>query len=502
MNDVYFQILSFFYIMKNDNLIKNFKSKFFTEPTIAGIFDTVKNFVIEYKTEPTAEQIIEILKADVNNTIQYDAVKLLWQSHDDIQKYSDDWLNENVIGWGKWQNFYKCSMEGTIAYVQTLNNISYTECDAYIQKASNIFNNGINFSVGISEGHDFFNVDNHIIPLEDTHTTGFKFVDLCLKGGFTKKGLYVFMGAPKVGKSMWLCNLAANSVKSGYNTIYITLEMSYQLVSQRIGSNLFDIPIDNYDKIVKDKNFMTAAMNKFNNNSIIPAGKFFIEEFPTSSATASDIEAFVLKKEAELSKEYGIDFKFDNVFIDYINIMKDQRGNSGGDNSYTKIKNICEDVRAVCQRNMWSGISLTQTNRTGMDASDLNMTNVSESSGLIATVDALFGIIQTTLMRASNVYYLKALALRNSPHMGDKKKFNFDPFHLRIEEDTNEEIIPDTVDIPAKYTSATVNAIANKKQGNNEKIVQQPIFGQYQAPNLNEIEDTLRNSQNALFGVN
>jgi len=53
------------------------------------------------------------------------------------------------------------------------------------------------------------------------------------------------------------------------------------------------------------------------------------------------------------------------------------------------------------------------------------MSNVSESGGLIATVDSLFGIIQSPVMRAENVYYLKAVAIRNSGHMGDRKKYDF-----------------------------------------------------------------------------
>lgn len=59
------------------------------------------------------------------------------------------------------------------------------------------------------------------------------------------------MGSPKVGKSMWLCNLCANSVRNGENSAYITLEMAYQLVAQRIGSNLFNIPIEEYEKVLQ-----------------------------------------------------------------------------------------------------------------------------------------------------------------------------------------------------------------------------------------------------------
>ena len=471
MNNLYFEILAFFYILKDPSLIKNFNKRFFSEPTIVSIFDYAQDFVNQYKEEPTPEQLYELIKVSGKEEIGLDSIKTLWQNQSGLSKYSDDWLKTNISAWGKFRSFYT-GLENTIAYVKQLpSNIAYTDCETYINRASNIFNNGASFSVNTSEGYDFFDLENHVIKEEDTHSTGYKFMDLCLKGGFMKKGLYIIMGAPKVGKSQWLCNLAANSVKMGYNTIYITLEMSYQKVSNRIGSNLFNINIDDYQNALKDQNKMKQAAQSFHNGLMVPAGKFYLEEFPTSTATATDIENFVLKKEAELSKLYNCVFKFANVFIDYVNIMRDQRGNSG-DNTYIKIKNICEDVRAVGQRNQWAMISVTQLNGDGYESTNLSMANVSESKGLIATVDALFGIIQTALMRASNIFYLQACALRDSPHIGDKKKFIWDPYHLRITEDTSEDIIPDTVDIPAIYRSATASEI---EKVNKKKTLQQTV---------------------------
>ena len=471
MNNLYFEILAFFYILKDPSLIKNFNKRFFSEPTIVSIFDYAQDFVNQYKEEPTPEQLYELIKVSGKEEIGLDSIKTLWQNQSGLSKYSDDWLKTNISAWGKFRSFYT-GLENTIAYVKQLpSNIAYTDCETYINRASNIFNNGASFSVNTSEGYDFFDFENHVIKEEDTHSTGYKFMDLCLKGGFMKKGLYIIMGAPKVGKSQWLCNLAANSVKMGYNTIYITLEMSYQKVSNRIGSNLFNINIDDYQNTLKDQNKMKQAAQSFHNGLMVPAGKFYLEEFPTSTATATDIENFVLKKEAELSKQYNCVFKFANVFIDYVNIMRDQRGNSG-DNTYIKIKNICEDVRAVGQRNQWAMISVTQLNGDGYESTNLSMANVSESKGLIATVDALFGIIQTALMRASNIFYLQACALRDSPHIGDKKKFIWDPYHLRITEDTSEDIIPDTVDIPAIYRSATASEI---EKVNKKKTLQQTV---------------------------
>ena len=471
MNNLYFEILAFFYILKDPSLIKNFNKRFFSEPTIVSIFDYAQDFVNQYKEEPTPEQLYELIKISGKEEVPLDSIKTLWQNQSGLSRYTDEWLKENISDWGKWRSFWT-GLENTIAYVKQLpSNIAYTDCETYINRASNIFNNGASFSVNTSEGYDFFDLENHVIKEEDTHSTGYKFMDLCLKGGFMKKGLYIIMGAPKVGKSQWLCNLAANSVKMGYNTIYITLEMSYQKVSNRIGSNLFNINIDDYQNALKDQNKMKQAAQAFHNGLMVPAGKFYLEEFPTSTATATDIENFVLKKEAELSKQYNCEFKFANVFIDYVNIMRDQRGNSG-DNTYIKIKNICEDVRAVGQRNQWAMISVTQVNGDGYESTNLSMANVSESKGLIATVDALFGIIQTALMRASNVYYIQSCALRDSQYIGDKKKFIWDPYHLRITEDTSEDIIPDTVDIPAIYRSATASEI---EKVNKKKSLQQTV---------------------------
>ena len=471
MNNLYFEILAFFYILKDPSLIKNFNKRFFTEPTIVSIFDYAQDFVNQYKEEPTPEQLYELIKVSGKDEVGLDSIKTLWQNQSGLSKYSDDWLKTNISAWGKFRSFYT-GLENTIAYVKQLpTNIAYTDSEMYINRASNIFNNGASFSVNTTEGYDFFDLENHVIKDEDTHSTGYKFMDLCLKGGFTKKGLYVIMGAPKVGKSQWLCNLAANSVKMGYNTIYITLEMSYQKVAQRIGSNLFNINIDDYQNALKDKNKMKQAAQAFHNGLMIPPGKFFIEEFPTSSATASDIESFILKKEAELSKQYNCEFKFANVFIDYLNIMRDQRGGNG-DNSYQRVKNICEDVRAIGQRNQWAIGSVTQVNGDGYESTNLTMSNVSESKGLIATVDALFGIIQTSLMRASNIYYLMAIALRDSNRNGERKKYIWDPYHLRITEDTTEDIIPDTVELPAIYRSATANEI---EKANKKKKLQQTI---------------------------
>ena len=88
-------------------------------------------------------------------------------------------------------------------------------------------------------------------------------------------------------------------------------------------------------------------------------------------------------------------------------------------------------------------------NRQGsVNVSDIDMSAISESHGLIQTVDCCMGIIQTNIMKAEGFYYLKALATRNSDQMGNKKRYVFQGDYMRIREDDTEDIIPETIPIP------------------------------------------------------
>lgn len=442
MTNSYLENIIFFYVLKNIDLVQAFKGSYFTNPVLKQLFDIVKPHILEYRQEPTERQTVDLVKLHgIDDKITVDTIHALWESKSMVGQYTDEWLNQNTHAFGEWQNLMG-GLRRVIEYVKTIQqDVTFENCADIVQKAKSMFQSDTNFNLNTSSGHDFFDPANHMQAQLETRTSGYRFIDQCLKGGWSNKSLNIFMGSPKVGKSMWLCNLCANSVRNGENSAYITLEMAYQLVAQRIGSNLFNIPIEEYEQAAKDQNYMRAKMKEFYDNSLITPGCFIIEEYPTSSATVYDIESFLLKKEEERSTERQ-PFKFKNIFIDYINIMKDAK-NPNSENMYLKIKSICEDVRAMAQRNNWCVISLTQTNRSAYDSTDIGMSNVSESGGLIATVDSLFGIIQSSTMRVNDKYYIKAVAIRNSGHMGDKKGFNFSPKYLRIEEDLSEGIIPE-----------------------------------------------------------
>jgi archaellum biogenesis ATPase FlaH len=256
----------------------------------------------------------------------------------------------------------------------------------------------LNFDDNGDTGSDFWDAESHKQKKLKRSPSGYDFIDHCLNGGYFSGALICFAGAPKTGKSLWMQNLCAKSVDKGENNAYVTLELPEEMVIERIGSNLFSIPSLEYSKYSNDTVEFKEKINRYRKSRLTPPGSLVVKEFPTSTLSVIELEAYLLKKEEELSTP-DKPFKFKNIFIDYINIMKNYR-NPNSENTYMKIKQLAEDLRAMGAKNGWCIITATQTNRSQFESNDMTQAQIAESAGLGATVDALFGIIADALMLA------------------------------------------------------------------------------------------------------
>ena len=234
--------------------------------------------------------------------------------------------------------------------------------------------------------------------------------------------------------SMFLCNLACAGVRQGNNVAYISLEMSEAKIIKRLGCNLLNIQSSEYDANSADPNYIKKKFSNISVDALSVPGALRVKEFPTSTASVIDIENWLKKVEEKRN------MKFNLVFIDYIGIMKNYR-NPNTENSYQKIKQIAEDMRAMAMRNGWCIITASQFNRGAFKTNDVSLEQIAESAGLIHTVDALFGIIQDELMLLNNEYFLKCLANRECGLKNSKKRFVVNYDYARIMEDINSEII-------------------------------------------------------------
>lgn len=226
--------------------------------------------------------------------------------------------------------------------------------------------------------------------------------------------------------SIWLANDAANFVRMGHNVVFITAEMSAQKVLKRIGANLLDISMMDYDSKSPNRDFIKRKLEKIS-RGLLPPGKLFVKEFPTSQGTVLDIESYL--KDLEESQDHKVNV----LVVDYINILANYR-NPNTENTYMKIKQIAEDLRALAVKREMLVISATQINRGAWDSTEIKMENIAESAGLAHTVDVMYALVQDSMMHANKEYWLKVLKIRDGQGKGSRCRFNINYDYMRLTE--------------------------------------------------------------------
>jgi replicative DNA helicase len=420
----------FHYLMDRRELLDVVKSRFFDTADIRKIYEIAQEFTEKYNDVPTRSQINELIKMK-GLSDDLDSKKIDYLYEVNLKEYEDEWLRETAESWIEYKNL-DLSVYDLLNYLKTTK-VTTENVKDVVQNAKNIITERNNIQFNFDEGLDFFNPESHHQPSTDTFSTGIPMMDLVLGGGWYSKALFCFIGEMKIGKSIWLANVAANSVKLGYNTAVLSLEMRDRKLIKRLGANLLGINMKEYDAMAEDRTMMKQKISNMGYESLQVPGKLYVKEFPTSSAGVPDIERYLIKME-EIK---GIKFKV--IVLDYINILKNWR-NPNSENTYMKIKQIAEDLRAMAMRNSWAIVTATQINRSGFGSTDLSANNISESAALGHTVDAMFGIIQDEIMHANREYILKLIANRNDGYKNARQKFLISYDLMRITQDPDSQM--------------------------------------------------------------
>ena len=339
----------FAYMLKRPQYLLHVENDFFSNDDIQYIASSAKQFFKEYKETPSCEQMKAILKDDKKD-IKNETIESIYDV--EIISMDDEWLKDTTEAWLKWRafntNFIKAATVAKTTDV-TLDNVK-----TVVDKCVGMLSDTTLMNFDRDLGFDFFNAENHKSIIENKIPYTWDYFNKSTHGGLDPKTLTCYIGGTNVGKSCLLCNDAAEFVRKGKNTIYITCEMSPQKVARRIACNLFDITGEEYDALVENQNKVIQTMKRLINNSWCPLGKLFIKEFPTSQGTTMDIERYV--KEIEESEK----FKVDVVIVDYINIMANYRDPHDSANTYMKIKTIAEDLRGLAVKMNFVCITASQ----------------------------------------------------------------------------------------------------------------------------------------------
>lgn len=420
-------------VIDNPSYIEATESSYFKNADFQEAFKVVKSFWKKYQQVPSKNQVRESAKLlKLEDKLTDSLLESMWSIS--LNDYDTDWLQQNTESWIEWKTLEKSAVD-SINYIRSTDVTPDNIKDVInTYKSIVVDRNKVDFSFDI--GLNFKDPEAHKQPSSLTFSSGYDYIDHCLGGGFSAKCLYVLLGQPKVGKTLWLGNIATQAIRAGNNVAIITLELGDRKYMKRLGSNLLGIRMSEYKDSAENDSQIKKKITNLGFDNLRTPGELVVKEFPTSQASAIDAENWLTKVEQVM----GIKFKI--VIIDYINIMKNWR-NPNSENTYMKIKQIAEDLRAAAQRNDWAIVTATQTKQSEFDATDLSMNSASESSGLVATVDGMFGIIQDPMMLTNNEYKLKLLANRDEGYKNSYKKFIVDYNFMRISEDPNSQIIND-----------------------------------------------------------
>jgi len=246
------------------------------------------------------------------------------------------------------------------------------------------------------ERYEFYHRKEERIPFD------LEFFNRITKGGLPAKTLNIALAGTGVGKSLFMCHVAAGCMSQGKNVLYITLEMAEEKIAERIDANLLNVTIDDLMELPKD-----MYEKKVERIRRMTTGKLIIKEYPTASASTTHFRT--LLNELNLKKSFVPDI----IFVDYLNICCSSRIKPGSNiNSYTYVKSIAEELRGLAVEYGVPIVSATQTTRSGFTSSDPGLEDTSESFGLPATADLMFALITSEELEELNQIMVKQLKNR------------------------------------------------------------------------------------------
>ena len=376
------------------------QNDYFDQQSHQTVFVEVAQYVDKYNSIPTkgALKVAIDEKSNINEE-QYKQINDMIDSLSYDDKTDLDWLVDKTEKFCQDKAIYNAVRESILVLDGNHKQLDKGAIPELLEKAL-----GVSFDNSV--GHDYLDDSddryNFYHTKEDKIPFDLDLMNTITKGGVSRKSLSVALAGTGVGKTLFMTHCAAANLTAGLNVLYITMEMAEERIAERIDANLLDLTVDQLREVPRD--VYEKRLGRVKKKS---TGKLIVKEYPTASAGSNHFRH--LLNELKLKRN----FKPDMIYIDYLNICTSSRIRMGGSvNSYTLIKAIAEELRGLAVEFNVPIMSATQTNRTGFSSSDLNLEDTSESFGLPATADFMFGLISTEELESLGQLMIKQLKNR------------------------------------------------------------------------------------------
>ena len=374
------------------------------------LFKEAGKYVGKYNKLPSAESFkVEIDQSDrlngENYTVAVDLVPQLFSK----EEIDEQWLVDTTEKWCQDRAIYNAIMESISIIDGKHETLTKGALPDLLSKALGVAfdtNVGHDYIENQEERYEFYHQQEDRIPFD------LEYFNKITKGGVPNKTLNIALAGTGVGKSLFMCHVAASALVQGRDVLYITMEMAEERIAERIDANLLNTPIDQLTNLSKEMH-----RTKVEDIARKTTGKLIIKEYPTGSAHTGHFRA--LLNELKLKKQ----FEPEIIFIDYLNICASSRmkGMGGAINSYNYIKAIAEELRGLAVEFNVPLFSATQTTRSGYSNSDVGLEDTSESFGLPATADLMFAIISTEELQNRGQMMVKQLKNRYNDPIANRR---------------------------------------------------------------------------------
>ena len=256
-------------------------------------------------------------------------------------------------------------------------------------------------------------------------STGWPQMDKILYGGFSRGELNIFAGGSGSGKSLVMMNIALSWLQAGLSGVYISLELSEELVALRTDAMLTSTGTKEIRKDIDTTELKVKMVGK-------KSGKYRIKSLPAQS-NVNDIRSFI--KEYQIQTGNKVDF----IMCDYLDLVMPVSVKVNPNDQFIKDKYVAEELRNLSQELGVLFVTASQLNRSAVEEIEFDHSHIAGGISKINTADNVFGIFTSRAMKERGKYQIQCMKSRSSTGVGQKIDLEYNIETMRITDSGEED---------------------------------------------------------------
>ena len=245
---------------------------------------------------------------------------------------------------------------------------NYSEVEKRVKEAILV---GLSSNIGIRY---YDNPRERLMRIKSSNgqiSSTWKSVDQKLYGGMNRKELTIWCAGSGGGKSLTMQNQAVNMSRAGLNVVYISLELSEEMISMRLDSMVSGVSSKEIFSRLDDVEIKVLQAGK-------RAAGLHVKQMPQGTTT-NDLRAYLKNYEIETGHPCDV------LMVDYLDLMFPNNKRIDVSNLFIKDKYITEELRGLAMEYNMLAITASQLGRcltlnTKVELADGNMVDIDHLS--------------------------------------------------------------------------------------------------------------------------